>query len=840
MLYLKRPRDGYRYAEILRLDGFDITVKDAVENVPIELHSEGIRPYAYQENCMKFLRQNGYKGLVALDVGLGKAQPLDTPLLTTEGFKTIGTVQVGDYVYNRHGKPVRVVAKSEVWKNQPVYKVHNTRGAGTKTHANHEWLVYYQVGKGRKERIATTEELYKRQERMRREYKEGIRKNVYQRPVVKIQELLEFSEKDLPIDPYVLGYWLGDGNKRTSELHGTLEDYYSFIKNSNLPLGKRDQTTEQLFIGEPRKDKRAQNGYRWTIYNLLWQIKGLKLYKNKHIPDDYLFSSKEQRLALLQGLMDSDGSVVAKNGVLEFSQANPQIAYGAKFILDSLGIRNGISKNKSYLNGEKKQDRYRINFKMKNAFRLKRKREKATDEQQRQNIYIEIEKTDEVADMQCIQVDDSEHTYLANYSLIPTHNSIITCKTIEELGKGPILIVAPSSLLYQWQKDELLGHFNKTSTVVTSKIKKDKRIQAIKDGIEETGIVITNYEFLRTIDKELQDSGIQWELMVLDEAHKVKNWGAKISQVIANIPARRVIGLTGTPVVNHLKELYHITDQITPGFFGTMSSFYSNYVNKDMTYKNLEGVYDRLNDLMYRKKKRDVLKELPKRITQTIYVELTNKERAFYEDMLAQQSHILAAISNAKVFGVSSTLRMEDISISSKEKELKNQLKDLEGQVILFCESKMEVEKLGGMDLKRESYVLHGGSSKEKREEVRQAFKESDDGLLLMTEIGTEGLNLQYAGNLVNFSIPWTYSALEQRIGRIERMGSEFDTINVINMLTNDTIDLHVADVVANKAHLFDMTVNGAKKEVSKNFVKDLFKMGIQVTDTGELQKVRK
>jgi SNF2 family DNA or RNA helicase len=414
--------------------------------------------------------------------------------------------------------------------------------------------------------------------------------------------------------------------------------------------------------------------------------------------------------------------------------------------------------------------------------------------------------------------------------------TMVSCKAIEEIGKGPVLVVAPSSLLYQW-KEEIESKFSyMNATVVTSKIKAEDRLEAVEEALK-SGIMITNYEFLRTIPIKFQV-----ELLILDEAHRVRNWNTKTAKVIGNIPARHVIGLTGTPIVNHLKELYHITDQIKPGFFGTMKSFYGKYVNKDgyrSTYKDLEGVYERLNDLMYRKRKQDVLMQLPKRITQTIYVQLTKQERDFYEDMLASQPHILAAISNAKVFGVSSTLRIEKLDMSSKEKELMTVLNELHGQIILFCESKTEVKRLGEMDLKRESFVLHGDSNKEQRETVRKKFRDSSDGILLMTEIGTEGLNLQYAGNLINFSIPWTYSALEQRIGRIERLGSDFDTVNVVNMLTDNTIDNHVADVVADKAHLFNMTVDGAKQEVSRKFASDLFSMGIKVNSDGSLSRVK-
>ena len=417
--------------------------------------------------------------------------------------------------------------------------------------------------------------------------------------------------------------------------------------------------------------------------------------------------------------------------------------------------------------------------------------------------------------------------------------TIIACKSIQEIGEAPILIVAPSSLLYQW-KDELNEHFGyDKANVVTSKIKKDDRL----DEMNKADITITNYEFIRLLGESYTR---QFELMILDEAHRVKNWSAQTSLAIAGIPARRVIALTGTPVVNNIKELYHITDQIIPAFFGTMNNFYREYINESKrggeTYKNLEDIYLKLNnELMFRKKKSEVFMDLPKRIEQTIAVPLTAQERAGYDKMLQEQDFVLSAVTNAKVFATSSFLRMPNIEISSKEKELFTVLNEFEGRTIVFSGSKIEVKRLAEMipknSNKQNVYMLHGDINKEEREVVKAGFKSSPDGVLLMTEIGVEGLNLQYAGNLINFDLPWTHAMLEQRIGRIERNGSKFDRIHVVNIISDDTIDNHVMDIIRKKSELFEVTVNGAKSELANKLAGDLFKLGIR-TEGNKIVKV--
>jgi SNF2 family DNA or RNA helicase len=715
--YLKRPRDGVELQKFLKEEGIPANLHHQIDLSPLSLTSK-VELYPFQEECMRFLRANDYNGLIALEMGLGKAQPLDTPILTTEGFKTIGTVKVGDYVFGRDGKPTKVVAKSPIWKNQIVYEISNTMGAITKTSGKHEWLVTrrrYDGGIKREwEEIFTTEELYNKQEKTRKRL-EGRKDAYYQRPIIKPQQIMEFGKKELEIDPYIFGYWLGDGSHRSSKIYGTKEDLLEFVSNSGLKIEKFSKKKGFLYCSLPRKE--SQNGYSMTIYNLISKLKEVGVYKNKHIPDIYVFSSKKQRLALLQGLMDSDGSVT--NGTNELSLSIPRIIFGVKFILDSLGIRNGISKSKSAIYGVRKKDRYRLNFKSKEVFRLKRKKQKATNKQQRQDIYLEITKTEEKWDMQCIQVDNEDHIYLTDYQLLPTRNSIIAAKCIEELGEGPALIVAPASILTQWQR-ELKTHFDYEANIITSRIPKQRRMQALRDS----NIAITNYEFLRTLDS----FDMQWNILVLDEIQKIKNWKTKAAQTIAKIPALHTIGLSGTPVEKNLRELYNIIDAIRPAYLGTMRQFYRDHITKEYmgkyTYRNLEQLYERLQGIMYRKRKEDVMMDLPEITRQHIDVPLTQRELDTYQINvldIAQNEGILAAITYAKIFASSSAMRM-DIDVSSKEKEALSIIGDLNERCILFSFYKKEIKRLAEM-VEKEVFSIHGDIPKRQRHTIIDEFE---------------------------------------------------------------------------------------------------------------------
>jgi SNF2 family DNA or RNA helicase len=415
--------------------------------------------------------------------------------------------------------------------------------------------------------------------------------------------------------------------------------------------------------------------------------------------------------------------------------------------------------------------------------------------------------------------------------------TIVACKAIDEIGKGPILIVAPASLLYQW-KDELNRHFGyEKAKVVTSRIHKSKRLQEMRSA----DIIITNYEFLLTLEK--LDPRIffyiQWELVIFDEMHRLKNWKAKTSQVASKLIARRVIGLTGTPVVNKLQDLYHITDQIQPAFFGTMGKFYKNHIRRrrnEVTYQNLEGVYKKLDTLMFRKLKTDpdIISQLPKLTRQTIPVILSAKEAKGYEQMIRKCNDIGSVIMNSKVFASSSGMRME-VKKSSKEKALIELLNDIQEKAIVVSFYKQELDRLEKM-IDRDLFRMDSSVSKIDRDKECDKFALTKSGVMLMTEVGTEGLDkLKDSNTLINFDIPWTHKDLTQREGRVHRQGSKHDKNFVFNMISKGTIDEHILNIIANKKELSDITVNGVKEHVANEMKSDLLRMGIKVQHDGTL-----
>lgn len=218
-----------------------------------------------------------------------KGLALDTLIPTPSGFTTMGEIQVGDEVYDDTGKVTKVTKKSEI-HHKKCYRMEFSSGDPVIADYDHQWVVLVPDGhqKLTRRKVMTTEEIANSKKPIRIPLNQGI----------------EGNKKELPVDPYVLGVWLGDGKRSSGEI--TISN--PAIWDEILERGYR--------ISPPQHDKRGEKCETRSVYGLVEQLKKAGVYKNKHIPDIYLRASKQQRLDLLAGLLDTDGSYnIARNEV---------------------------------------------------------------------------------------------------------------------------------------------------------------------------------------------------------------------------------------------------------------------------------------------------------------------------------------------------------------------------------------------------------------------------------------------------------------------------------------------------------------------------------------------
>lgn len=343
----------------------------------------------------------------------GEALCLETPILTTNGMKKLRDVHAGDYVYGRDGMPTRVLWESPVYSNRECYEIEFITGDKIIADASHKWAVEQYKDrvskKARKDRslckesILTTKEIADTLK---------YRSDVYNH-VVRLSDCVHFDEQDLSINPYVLGVWLGDGAKR----EGTI----ACVSHKDI-IDK---------LGQFHDINEHSCGKQYCLVGLFPLLKLLGLINNKHIPNAYIFSSMEQRIELIRGLMDSDGTI-GKTGDCSFTNTNLEIVKALRLVLCSLGVKVGkIMQTNARGNNKVK---YRIVFHSAEfcPFSAISKCKKWSARNNhgvriKHRAIVSVKKIKSVP-VKCISVDNNDKMYLAGESMIPTHNSgIMRC-----------------------------------------------------------------------------------------------------------------------------------------------------------------------------------------------------------------------------------------------------------------------------------------------------------------------------------------------------------------------------------------------------------------------------
>ena len=333
-----------------------------------------------------------------------KAVDLNEPVITPSGWKAHGDLIPGDFVYGGDGFPVKVIAKTKIFYNAPCYKIKFDDGYSVVVSNNHLWTV---------EKVTRKRDYYKRK------YRETVvmsTDEIYSHGCESNNRLatwivpIEFEAKKLDIPPYILGAWLGDGASENGSVTNEDAEVWENINKSGF----------EYSMGRPSNDITK------TIYKLQPLLRKYNLLKNKHIPKDYLFSSFDDRLELLRGLMDTDGTVDSR-GTATFTNISEKLIDCVFDLCVSLGLKPRKRKhvNKKGLN--EKYTFYNISFQAykKNCpFTIKRKIEKCKNgERVARRFIVDIKKVASVP-VSCIQVD-GDGTYLVGKHLAVTHNSTV-------------------------------------------------------------------------------------------------------------------------------------------------------------------------------------------------------------------------------------------------------------------------------------------------------------------------------------------------------------------------------------------------------------------------------
>ncbi|MBI4067859.1 DEAD/DEAH box helicase [Candidatus Kaiserbacteria bacterium] len=405
----------------------------------------------------------------------------------------------------------------------------------------------------------------------------------------------------------------------------------------------------------------------------------------------------------------------------------------------------------------------------------------------------------------------------------------------KKYGIRRVLIVCPTSLKYQWHSE--IAKFTKSGSVVVE----GAFLARQKQYSGDTFYTIASYNVVGADRAALEH--MEPDLVILDEAQRIKNWDTKVSREVKRIRSPYALVLTGTPIENKLEELYSIVQFLDPFTLGPLHAFLERHQTRDLHgkvvgYRELNRIRETLARIVLRRTKKEVLSQLPERIDKIICVPLTQMQAEVHREHAdtvarlvnrwkrygfldeASRKRLMVGLNCMRMACDSTYILDEETRHDTKIDEVMHILEDLlesgDEKAVVFSQwermtrlVKAELEKRGV-----EFAYLHGGIPSKDRKALLDTFREDPRcRVFLSTDAGGVGLNLQTASLIVNLDIPWNPAVLEQRIGRIYRHGQK-RRVRVINLVSKDSIEERMLDVLAFKSSLFAGALDRGENEV--------------------------
>jgi len=422
-----------------------------------------------------------------------------------------------------------------------------------------------------------------------------------------------------------------------------------------------------------------------------------------------------------------------------------------------------------------------------------------------------------------------------------------------------VLIICPTSLKYQW-KSEIQKFTGRNACIIEGPVHKRKDLYQKEDlyKIISYGVV---YNDLHLIGK--------WEdgLVILDEAQRIKNWQTRTAQSVKKIRSRYVIVTTGTPLENRIDELHSIVEFVDMYKLGPLFRFLHNHQVLDENgkmagYRNLRSIHKTLDDILIRRTKKEIRDQLPGRIDKSFFVEMTPEQAAEHKDYYdivtrlvskwikfgyldaEDQQRLLTCLNCMRMVADSTYILNQTSNHGNKIAEVTRFIRDVmeyEGnKLLIFSQWKrmfeLLIRELGKMDI---GFVyLNGDVPAGQREEIIEKFRQDDDlKIFLSTDAGGVGVNLQRANILVNLDLPWNPAVLEQRIGRIYRLGQK-KKVQVFNFISALSIEHRILHLLEFKKSVFAgvLDEDGKDQVMMEGFmqsVRDLLNVDLDKQENG-------
>ncbi len=810
-------------------------------------------PMEHQKVAIQRLLAND-KFILADQMGLGKGLYVNELVITPKGKVKIGNLKINDDVIGSNGKKCKVIGVFPQGE-MDLYRITFNDGVSILTDKNHLFKVTSRnSGKNTKNRKIQTESILsveqmldktlflektgtghnsKKIYRYSTYYKEKNGNLKWQIPIV---NPIEYEKNDdLPLCPYLLGLGLGDGYFNGKKIIFTIhkDDYdelfkrYNFIerKNKNKPNLK----CGSIDVGDTLIKLNLQNSKS----------------KDKFIPDVYKYSSIDNRLSILQGLMDTDGYCgFSKNNNFhstEFSTISERLCNDVIEIVHSLGgiARKHCRRSFYRKNGIRKECNmsYRVNIKLPhgmNPFRLKRKAERYHGLQKYQvGRYIKNIELEKKGQSVCISVDSSDKLYVVDHAIV-THNTTSAVIASIEGNFKKILVVCPASLKINWKK-EIQNYSNDPILIVEGR----KWGSIFKYYIINYDI-LKNYHVVDKKDEHWDDNLIKkenFDLAIIDESHYLSNSSSQRAQLMNDIlkTIPKIWLLSGTPMTNRPINYYNLLKIVESPVALNWQHYVKRYcrgfrmkVNNRTIWStsgasNLDELRERTKDVMLRRLKEDVL-DLPDKIISPIFLDL---QSTYYNEELEefiristdQKGHESLAVTISRLMKVRQVIAYEKIPYTC---ELIDKALEMEKKVIVFSNFTMPLDMLQEKYPKN-SVIYDGRMSLEKKHQAETKFQTDPKIKIMFANIvaGGMGLNLTASEVVIMNDLSFVPSHHLQAEDRAHRYG-QIKNVIVYYPIFENTIEQIVYNILNRKKNIIDQVMGDG--EYSEGFSKELLK----------------
>jgi hypothetical protein len=774
----------------------------------------------YQKDGIQYLLARtkagvGTGAILADEMGLGKAELVSNKLLTPSGWKRMGDIAVGDLVIGSDGKPTKVTGVFPQGM-KTVYRLTFTDDTTIDCCGDHLWSVNTAMRKkrGSPEKVLSVKELLA----IGLKEKSGNLRHYI--PMVKSVEFADSGR--LPLDPYVLGVLLGDGALSGHSVTWTKPDPgIAEIVRELLPSAAQLNTLLEdsglySITGLEGINGKGSN----PVLNILRELNlmGCKS-ESKFIPDRYKFALIDDRLSILQGLLDTDGSCSADGIVIDYGSTSEQLCLDVQFLVESFGGTARMTEREPWhtYQGEVRQGQrfYRLNVSLPHDITPFRTSAKASIYKPRTKYQPtrgikSIKLLPDQEECQCISVDAPDHLYVTEHCII-THNTIqllFAAKALQLKKSIPVIVICPVSLRGNWQKEA-----------------------------EMVGVKIETYSWQKQPEPlELLDY-----VLIADECHYAQNsTSARTKSLMALATYKNCAAVwlaTGTPMKNgQPHNLLPLLMAAGHPLGRDPWAYKQRYCNAHQ--KNVKGraVWDftgssflqelaqKTEDIILRRLKSAVLKDLPAKTRIMSPVELEPKVekvlQAAIEQAAADYRTRMAKAAADEREGMADAEAIVALTnarrISSEFKipraiEMAQELLENGEPVVIFTEFTDTAEKIHFALKNYGAELLTGATKQADRQGLVDRFQAGTSKVFVGTvKAGGVGITLTAASNLIMVDRPWTPGDAYQAEDRVHRLGQK--NAAMIYWLQVSEVDRAIDQLIETKQARIELVLRGKRK----------------------------